>query len=290
MRNTDELSALRRMHWLTDQILAKEDPITLDLIEKFGKNPGVLIPEDAIGLFRLPVERYPTSSKWTPDGVGGVIFGGCDQQKTGRLTFFCQKREYYVKPGVSVIPLGMYKGAFIRIEKDTLKEDRDQNEKLMYGDKTVLVTAFIQHALLRRDGSVLIIKQSGFYSEHLTVNLDSGDATPCRTTESTYESLVESPAGIIYGIYRDKNFDRKFGCFEQDPILNPNDKILRAVELPGNQFAQVEEARHKMERWVFKSGPHPAFQNVSAIFNHPDHDLCYMGRVGNHIVTMKVPA
>ena len=287
---SNDLRSLHRVHWLTEQILAKDDPITLEQVEKFGKNPGVLIPNEAVSLFRLPVERYCMTSQWIPDGVGGVIFGGCDQQKSGQHTFICQNREYYVGPVVSVIPLGVYKGAFIRIEKDTTKEDRDQNTKLMYGDKIVLVTALIQHALLRRDGSVLIIRQSGFYSEHLTVNLDSGDSTPCRTTELTYQSLMESPVGIVYGVYRDKNFKLKFGCFEQDSNLNPNDNIRCAVELPGQQFAQVEEARHKMERWVFKSGPHPTFQNVSSIFSHPDHGLCYMGRVGNHIVTMKVPS
>lgn len=287
MRNTDELSALRRMHWLTDQILAKDDPITPDLVIKFGKNPGVLIPDEAVGLFCLPTEEMHGIGNWIPDGVGGVIFSGHGRKVIGHK-FVCLNREYKIGSTTSIVPLGVYKGEFIRIEKDGLAEVQCHDSVLMYGDKVVFLTSDINHALLRRDGSVLIVREKMFCSEYQTVNLDSCALTPCSTTTRRYKSLMESEAGAVYGVYED-DYVRKFGRFEEDPIANIHDNVLHGVELLGNQFAEVKTARHKMERWVFKSGPHPTFQKVSALFNHPVHGLCYMGHVDNHIVTMKVP-
>jgi hypothetical protein len=287
MRNTDELSALRRMHWLTDQILAKDDPITPDLVIKFGKNPGVLIPDEAVGLFSLPTEEMHGIGNWIPDGVGGVIFSGFGRRVIEHK-FICLNREYQIGPTTSIVPLGVYKGEFIRIEKDGLAEAQCHDSVLMYGDKIVFLTSGINHALLRRDGSVLIVCEKMFCSEYQTVNLDSCASTPCSTTTRRYKSLMESEAGAVYGVYAD-DYVLKFGRFEEDPIANIQDNVLHGVELRGNQFAEVTTARHKMERWVFKSGPHPTFEKVSSLFNHPTHGLCYMGHVGNHIVTMKVP-
>lgn len=284
------LDALRRMNWLTEQVLAKDDPIPLEQIEKFGKSPDVLIPDEAISMLRLPAERYSSNiSNWIPDGVGGVIFAGYDQQKGDTCQIVFQGRECYGVQQGALTLLGLYKGEIVYILWN-LYADR-----LMHGDKLIHEARHLQRALLRQNGSVLLLRWQGD-TEYWTVDLDSGEATTGCKTIRKYKSLMESPSGEVYAVFEDKHvhvFENervyKFGLFEQEAIVNIHNHTLHAVALDENQFAQAEEARHKMERWCFKSGSHPAFQKVSSIFNHPTHGLCYMGRVGNHIVTMKVP-
>lgn len=274
--------ALRRINWLTEQVLAKDDPISLEQIEKFGKSPDVLIPDGAISMLRLPVERYSGNiSNWIPDEVGGVIFVGYDQQKGDTCQIVYQGRECYEVQQGAVTLLGTYKGEIVYILWN-LYADR-----LMCGDKLIHEARNIKLALLRQNGSVLLMRWRG-ETEYWTVDLDSGASTICCKTDGLYKSIMESASGKVYGVFEDDHH-RKVGLFEEGPIANVHDNILHAVGLLGNQYAHVESARHNGERWSFKSGLHPAFQKVSHLFNHPTYGLCYMGRVGNHIVTMKVP-
>lgn len=57
-----ELRALKRMLWLQEQILARQQPITEEQLERFGKNPDVIIPDLAVELRRLPKTYGPIHS------------------------------------------------------------------------------------------------------------------------------------------------------------------------------------------------------------------------------------
>ena len=68
-----ELTGLRRMHWIEEQVLVRQDPITGDQLERFGKNPEVIIPDRAVELRRLP-EAYGSIESPMLSDTGELAF------------------------------------------------------------------------------------------------------------------------------------------------------------------------------------------------------------------------
>jgi hypothetical protein len=59
--------------------------------------------------------------------------------------------------------------------------------------------------------------------------------------------------------------------------------------LPDYHWAYIGQAAHKQQCWVVSgSGPQPAFNWVSELFEDPEHGLCYWGLIGDALMTMKL--
>lgn len=58
----------------------------------------------------------------------------------------------------------------------------------------------------------------------------------------------------------------------------------------GRSYAYIANGRHDQKRWVINGELQSAMDWVSELFEHPDHGLCYYGRIGNKLLTLKWPA
>jgi hypothetical protein len=63
----------RRVHWLMAQMLCDKDPIVPEDLEVFGRNPHVIIPQNAIELIKA-VDSFPSASPdWRRCVPGGLL-------------------------------------------------------------------------------------------------------------------------------------------------------------------------------------------------------------------------
>lgn len=235
-----ELAGLWRVHWLEDQILAKQDPITEDQLERFGKNPEMIIPDRAVELRRLPAE-YSGIQELLLTADGELAFlakrdGEYVAVVGDRVTLLQRKGfwgngpdlgVYHLLGVANVDPLWVGTHCFM-VGDDIGSDPWDElraNWELKLGDKVLFKTQGVEAFLLLRDYSFIYCVRAKEKNTYKIVKFSNGqEQTIVELETRPIKRFVETADGTIWCFWLDDH-----GTWICDSLKNNGQQYLRNI-------------------------------------------------------------